>query len=268
MPATPNPRRPVTINNQADTVGIILTTFNDRPLLETMVPSLVASMPDRYQYAILAVDAGSTDGTIEYLQSQGIRSYGPHLPAHVWDWPTGYLSQALNSSIKLYLYYDEDTQKFRAKGYVGYLAWVHADMVFHEQGWLGKLVDILKADPTIGKLGPDNHDAPALPPEQRLRAGNQCPWIMPVDALMALWEKDGMFFDEQFVHCGGYEDWDLNRRLIGLGRKVLIANDVRITHQGMGSRTQEHAETRGYHDAGRINAGLYQNKWGDGKPPC
>jgi len=99
-----------------------------------------------------------------------------------------------------------------------------------------------------------------------MRPGNSCPWIIRKKALDELLIRDGCYFDEQYEYCGGYEDWDLNRRLIDNGHKVLITTKARVKHEGMVSRKKPR-KISAYSNAGRANADRYTKKWGDTKCP-
>ncbi len=274
------------IKDNKQLVGLILTTCNDLELTKIMFPSLQRSMGTGYPFMLIAIDSGSTDGTLQYLWDRRVPVFGPHLPKNKFPYQTEHLCQALNAGLKMYLGHNpnmdafEETDSpgtkmylghdsgmsvFEKKDAQGYIGWVHADMKFPEEGWLEKLVQICDDDPTIGKLGPDDWNAPKLPEAERLRPGNQCPWIMPVHALLKLWEKDGMLFDENYWFTQNFDDWDLNRRLINYGYKVLIVNDVRMKHEGMGTR-KNHQDPK-YQEAARHNQLYYMRKWGDRKCP-
>lgn len=253
------------VQSNKEFVGLILTTCNDVELTKILLPSLQRSMGVGYPFMLIAIDSGSTDGTLEYLQSVRVPVFGPHLSKDKFLYQTEHLCQALNAGIGMFLGHNPDAGKFEKQDAQGYIGWIHADMEFPEEGWLEKLVKICEDDPTIGKLGPDDWDAPKLSEAERLRSGNTCPWIMPVHALLKLWEKDGMFFDENYWFTQNYDDWDLNRRLINYGYKVLIVNDVRMKHEGMGTR-KTHQDPK-YQQAALHNRRHYVSKWGDSECP-
>ena len=247
------------LNTQQQTVGLMLTTCNDAPMAKVMYPSLMASMPSMYRWAFFVIDSGSSDDAVAYFKSKHEKIYGPHTPDF---YPTFHQVDALNAGIKTYLGYDPDKNEFTKLDYIGYIGWVHADMEFPNKGWLGDLVKVAEEHPEYGKLGPDDWGRPVLED----RPGNQCPWIMPVSALMALWKKDGFFFRSGYQCVGEYADWDLNRRLINMGLKVMITSRVHVKHEGMGTRKLQKGEK--FHQVNLANASLYGKTWGDYNAPC
>jgi GT2 family glycosyltransferase len=64
-------------------------------------------------------------------------------------------------------------------------------------------------------------------------------------------------FDERFIKCGGYEDWDYNNRVLAEGYQVMITKGSVVWHPTMGTR-KNHDES----ESGRKNAELYSQKWG------
>lgn len=223
-------------------VGLILTTYDDMPEVRDACASLIATA-DTFPFLVIAVDAGSKDHTLDFLKNRSISVISP----------ITHLSEALNMGIDYFI----DTG-------VRYVGWVHPDMLFPQKDWLAVLVRLLEEDDSIGKLAPDGWESN----EEDMRAGNACPWLIPASVLKEQKQEHGFYFDEQFLYCGGYEDWDLNRRIMQRGKKVLITTQSKLKHEGMKSRAKPHADVEDYHNAGRINAGKYNAKWGDDNPPC
>lgn len=223
-------------------VGLILTTFNDMPEAGEAYNSLILTHAE-YPFDLVVVDAGSSDDTVDFFcasQAERVIQQECHL------------SEALNLGI----------DHFIGRG-VNYIGWVHPDMEFPQTDWLRIMVTILAGDRSIGKLGADSLGRCG----EDLRSGNTCPWVCPTKTLGALRDRDGFCFDEQFVFCGGYEDWDLNRRIIQAGQSVLITSQAQIQHESMVSRNKPREGVSDYHNAGRINAEKYTEKWGDCDPP-
>ncbi len=224
-------------------VGLILTTFDDMPEAGEAYNSLWETQSE-CPFRIVVIDAGSTDDTLSFFFKNHENEIFYNLQ---------HLSKALNAGIQHFIDMGMD-----------YVGWVHPDMLFPQKDWLAVLVHLLGKDDSIGKLAPDDWGSGRAD----MRAGNACPWLIPTHVLEDQKLIHGFCFDEQFVHCGGYEDWDLNRRIMQRGKKVLITTQSKLKHEGMKSRAKPREQIKGYHNAGRINAGRYNAKWGDDKPPC
>jgi len=138
-------------------------------------------------------------------------------------------------------------------------------MLFY-RGWLTNLIKALNCWPEVGKISPYNFQGPSEQYNDTIAAkfmndnrdkcypGHGGPWVMRKEVV----EEVG-YFDEGYVDCGGYEDWDYNNRLLTKGYRVMITRSSVVWHQGMGTR--KHLDTR---KAAVKNAGLYASKWGKG----
>lgn len=225
--------------------GIILTTYNFLELTRRCLSSLKRATAA--PHVLVVVDANSRDGTPEYLELQGV-------PV-IRNSEEISLSTALNQGMRFLLSFPG----------VSHIAWIHNDMLFF-RGWLEALLGVLESHHEVGKLAPYNvtGDPSQYTDESvaafttahssRLHPGNGCPWIMPRHVA----EEVG-FFDEGYVRCGGYEDWDYNNRVLDKGYQVAITWASAVWHQGMGTR--RHVDQKG---AGRHNAAYYERKWGRG----
>lgn len=223
-------------------VGMILTTFNMLEKTRECIISL--RLATSCSYTLVAVDNASTDGTCEFLEENGVEVIRNSSPVH--------LTVALNQGLSRHLQHPD----------INYLSWIHNDMRFYK-GWLDNLIKELDADPRIGKLAPYNilkegrtdedfaqefmasHQGQIIP-------GNECPWIMPKHVV----EKVGLF-DEGYVACGGYEDWDYNNRVLDAGYLVAITLGSVVWHETMGTRKHIPQEPEA-----RANGERYFKKWG------
>lgn len=223
-------------------VGLILTTYNQLDDTKATLQSLEATTNTPYKLVI--VDNGSTDGSIPYLKQQGYEV--------IENVDSVSLTVALNQGLHYFLAYPE----------VEYIGWIHNDMTFY-RSWLQRLLDFLEQNPLVGKVaptslhqfGPDDPDIAEQFMHQNqdvFYPGNACPWVMPRHVI----EKVG-FFDERFIKCGGYEDWDFNNRVLEEGFSVMITRSSVVWHPAMGTR-KHHDES----ESGRKNAELYSQKWG------
>lgn len=225
--------------------GIVLTTYNFLELTRRCLSSFKRATAT--PYLLVVVDANSRDGTPEYLELQGV-------PV-IRNSEEVSLSTALNQGMRFLLSFPG----------VSHIGWIHNDMLFF-RGWLEALLGVLDSHPEVGKLAPYNlsGDPGQYTDESvaaftaahagRLHGGNGCPWIMPRHVV----EEVG-FFDEGYLRCGGYEDWDYNNRVLDRGYQVAITWASAVWHQGMGTR--RHVDQRG---ADRHNAAYYERKWGRG----
>ncbi len=228
-----------------DKAGIFLITYNFLDLTKACLESLKKATA--YPYKLLVVENNSTDATLAYLNSMGITTIASQRALSI--------SEAINIGM----------QRFMADPEIGYIAWIHNDMLFY-QGWLANLIQVLKQNPDIGKISPYNFQGP---PEQyndviaaKFMSDNRdkCypahggPWVMRKEVV-----ADVGYFDEGYGDCGGYEDWDYNNRLLAKGYRVMISWSSVVWHPGMGTR--KHLDTRA---AAVKNASRYTSKWGKG----
>ncbi|MCL4426151.1 MAG: glycosyltransferase family 2 protein [Firmicutes bacterium] len=226
-------------------VGVILTTFNFLNKTRVSLSSFLKATT--YPHRLVVVDNHSTDGTLEYLRQKGLEVIPNSADTS--------LATALNQGIRHFL----------ANPKIAYIAWIHNDMLFFP-GWLKELVRMLKERPAIGKLAPHNlagdpsQHSPANIENFRqahrdhLEVGNACPWLMR----KAVVQEVGLF-NESYLRCGGYEDWDYNNRLLEKGYGVFVTRGSVVWHEGMGTRKHIPQE-----EAAQHNAHLYTERWGPG----
>jgi GT2 family glycosyltransferase len=253
----------IDITNPGKIPGLLLTLYDDMGDLPAFWDSLMISIPDKYAYGIIAVDAGSTDGSIQWIKDHGVLTVGPCKD----------LSVALNKGIWEFvgdLVEDKGDWVYQRKS-VSSVVWIHPDMRFPEVGWLGKMVEYMYAHPDIGKLHPDLIECP-----EGDRPGNQCPWMIPIPVLKKLqleimkgrkfpgdsnYKQRGWWYDEGYALCAGKEDWDLNKRILDLGYKVWITGATKISHRSMGTRSR-----KDNNPAVPINYSLFNRKWKQDNP--
>jgi len=179
-------------------VGMILITLDFLHNTRECIASLQRATS--YPYVLTVVDNASTDSTCDFLEQNGIEVI--RNPSRV------HLSVALNQGLRRQL----------ARPEVDCVCWIHNDMRFYP-GWLENLVREFGSDPRIGKLAPYNilnegraDEAFALEfmaaHRGQARQAYEVPWVMPRRVV----EQVG-FYDEGYLACGGYEEWDYNNRL-------------------------------------------------------
>ncbi len=148
---------------------------------------------------------------------------------------------------------NEGFDHFRRQGY-DYIGWVHPDMRFDDPEWLNSLLLEMRMWPRVGKVCAANTRDPL--PAQLIDGHEQC-YIIRRSVL----DEVGLF-DEGYVGIGGYEDWDLNRRIVNAGWRVCISPRARVFHAGMGTRSKRDTT------ADQIaNGERYRSKWGTDRAP-
>ncbi len=228
-------------------MGVFLTTFNCVEKTRRCLESFARATG--FPHRLLVVDNASADGTQAHVRSLGIELVENPRPVD--------LTVALNQGLRRLL----------ADPGVRHVAWIHNDMLFF-RGWLEGLVAVVEERRDIGKLAPWNvsgdparyDDAWAArfmaAHREEFIPGNNCPWIMRRDVV----ERVGLF-DERFVQCGGWEDWDYNNRVLDAGFLVGTTGASVVWHEGMGTRN--HVDNR---EACARNAAVYVSKWGGRQP--
>ncbi len=233
----------------APLTGIVLTTHNDRHLVGDCLRSLQAATDGEYR--LVAVDAGSTDGTIDALAELGVETLRLSADHSV--------SAALNAGLR-HLLADER---------VALLAWIHPDMAFAPD-WLQGLAAFVADHPSVGKVVPCNVvDAgewvqrgwPVFtgPGPHHFEPANGFPWVMH----RATVAQTG-WLDEGYLGRAGYEDWDHNQVLIRAGYRVGITHSAYVYHPGLGTRSRV---PRNHGEWARANHRRYREKWGTDAPP-
>jgi len=236
--------------------GLFMTTFNCVEKTKEAARSLRDNT--LVPFELVLIDNHSTDETDEWAKANDI--------VVIKDDVGDNLASALNQGIRYFC--DKDVE---------YIGWIHNDMIFYS-GWLKCLTQFQKDTGILGKFSLANANHYGVPEAECLHRmdtalskknddgsdrawqyheGNECPWICTVNVFND-WE---VFFDVGYVGIGGYEDWDLNRRIMGKGGKVIIVDDAWLWHEGMGTRknlTQQEEAIQ--------NSKYYHKKWGTSEP--
>lgn len=209
-------------------VGIILTTMNQ---LEMTKKALKSLYENTFNYDLVVVDNNSTDGTVEFLEEQGIKVIH-------FDKDTS-LTEALNAGIRYF--FDRESPGLHYD-----ICWIHNDMTFFPD-WLTNLQKYFEEHPKCGRVASHNMRDPLLPE----RPGNELPCLIRGHVL-----KQIGLFDERFIGIGGKEDWDLNNRIVRDDWTVMITPESKVFHIGMGTRSLRNTDS----EAG-YNSGIYFQKW-------
>ncbi len=217
-------------------VGFFLPVLNNIKFAEGVYHSFVRSMPVGYPFAIIVMDGGSTDGTAEFFAANcetfsNTLTSKEIIPENI----TGLCKLTDNVAVRMFFGdYEGDEARFTREEDFGYIGYLHSDMEFRTEGWVGELVELCEQDDQVGIIGPrteQNYDMPG-----RLKAGNVCPMIMPIRVLKDHYKHFGYYTDPEFFFKVGYDDWDLHlRNMIRLGYKSLIYRDVYVSHPMCGT---------------------------------
>jgi len=225
-------------------VTIVIPTFNRLELTKRCIESI--RLHTQSPYEILAVDNGSADGTVQWLERNSIN--------YIENKQNMGFGYACNQGIM--------------SSYSDYVVILHNDVVVTSR-WLESLINHMEKDPSLGIIGPCTNLG-AL--SQRIPVDYEMVYQLesfawrryqenkgksePVEYLGGLclliprWLINNIgLFDTRLK--GGFESWDLCLRSRLAGYKVAVARDVFVHH--FGGRPSPSIE-----ESGR----LFSQKWG------
>lgn len=223
--------------------GLLLITYNDAENLEKMLPTLEATLD--YPTVIHVIDMGSTDCSVKIIADWYELQNNTNLIDLSIDKRDKLesLAKTMNSGFKYLMSRQECNM----------IGWIHPDAIY-EKGWLSQLVSSLQCYTEIAKIC-SNNSRDGYSALETPYPGHEQIYIIRRGTLF----KIGLF-DESFIGIGGYEDLDLNRRIIQEGWKVAIDPNSNVNHLGMGTRSKRNTSQEQMH-----NRGVYYAKWGDTK---
>jgi glycosyltransferase involved in cell wall biosynthesis len=223
----------------ANSVGLLLITYNDLENLLEMIPSFEATVD--YPVQLLIVDMGSTDGTVDFLYNWRNSIENNYLNVTIEEWThLESLTKTMNFGFSQLMSHQE----------CDYIGWIHGDMIFEQDNWLSELVATLQVHPKLAKVCSFNI-RDGQPQDDEFIEGQEQAYIVRRGVLF----KVGLF-DEKFIGIGGYEDWDLNNRIRQEGWKVVITPKSKVWHKGMATRERRDTSAEQIY-----NAGVYRKKW-------
>jgi GT2 family glycosyltransferase len=189
-------------------LSVVLGTYNRLELLQKAIESIISQTKTSYQ--IYITDAGSTDGTIAYLESIASDQIIPILVGKK-------LGQA-----KAYndVFAQIDTP---------YVCWLSDDNVIVNQG-LDIAVEILKNNPNLGMVG--------LKTQDQQGPFTDSPYIGGVSSIGILNVNQGMLRTEVLQQVGGFSeefrdygiDPDLTAKVLFLGYDIAYTKAIAIHH--------------------------------------
>lgn len=228
-------------------IGLVLLTMDDAEILPKCLETL-AETETPPEFTVIAIDINSSDNSVEILQEY--QKAGAIDMEIVGTEEYASLAEALNFGF----------DHFRQAEAFEYVGWIHPDMQFIQSTWLKNLWQELQDHEDIGKISAANFRDQM--PDQLIPGHEQC-YILRKDIL----HKIGLF-DERFVGIGGYEDWDLNKRIMmhsgpAGAYKVMITPNAWCHHDGMATRSRRDTRPEQVQ-----NGQYYFQKWGTYEPPC
>lgn len=188
-------------------LAIILGTYNRLPMLKKCLNSFLGKI--KTDYTVTVIDAGSTDGTLEYLHRFKKKIY------IVMDGEKIGQTKSLNKVLAL----------MKSK----YFCWISDDNVLQPEIF-DKAVRILDTHDDIGMVGLKVKDVTGPYTGHAYIGGISPAGILNVNQGMLrlnLMKQVG-YFDEKFPDYG--MDTDLTTRILLSGYKVVYTKDVAILH--------------------------------------
>lgn len=210
-------------------LSIVAGTYNRRDQLIRLVESV--RRETKYPHVLYVTDAGSDDGTIEYLRSVACETVRPIFVGELLG-----QARAYND-----VFFSVDTP---------YVCWLSDDNEI-VNGGLDRAVDILKAKNNIGMVG--------LKVRDKIGPFTDAPYIGGISTLGILNVNQGMLPTRVLHAAGGFcenfrdygIDPDLTAKVLFMGFDVAYTRDVAIHHyrnwnEEVGSK--EHTKLKRKHD--------------------
>jgi hypothetical protein len=138
-----------------------------------------------------------------------------------------------------------------------YFLLLHGDMRFDKYpDWLDKLHCFMEQNQKIGRASACNWNHKDL--TENVKGSGFSPDMFSAKVYDTLMEKDGYFWDEEFIGVGLWADIDMNRRLLKHGFEVWTCADSKVWHKRGGNRSRYDT-----HLQDCKNATKYHEKWKD-----
>lgn len=197
----------MSVNKRSDYLTILIATYNRLEALKTAVNAISAQT--RCSHEIIVIDGGSTDGTIEYLQSR--------------DDITSVFQGKLLGAPRAY---NQVWHEVESK----YTCWLSDDTELTNSG-LDLAVQILENDPGIGMVGLKTKDVvgprvniPYVGALSEYRILNCNHGVMPTELVRSVG-----FFNEDYPMY--MIDPDLTASILCTGKRVVMTRSVCVLHR-------------------------------------
>lgn len=195
------------INNRSNYLTILIATYNRLEALKVVIDAIHAQTTCSHE--IIVIDGGSTDGTIEYLESRS--DITPVFQGKLLGAPRSY---------------NEVWRQVESK----YTAWLSDDTELTNNG-LDLAVQILENDPEIGMVGLKTRDVigprtvvPYVGALSMFRILNCNHGVMPTEVARSVG-----FFNEDYPMY--MIDPDLTASILCTGKKVVMTKPVCVLHR-------------------------------------
>ena len=140
-----------------------------------------------------------------------------------------------------------------------YFLFLHGDMRFDKHcDWLDELYRFMEKNQQIGRASACNWNHQEL--KENIMGAGFSPDMFSAKAYDVLEEKDGYFWDEEFIGVALWADIDMNRRLLNNGFEVWTCATSKVWHKRGGNRDRYDTYLQDCK-----NATYYHKKWGDNK---
>lgn len=208
--------------SEAPVLSIVAGTYNRRDQIERLVESV--KRETRIPYILYITDGGSTDGTVEYLESIASDTIRPLFVGELIGQARAY------------------NDVFHAVS-TPYVCWVSDDNEIVDNGF-DKAVEILRSDNRIGMVG--------LKVKDKEGPFVKAPYIGGVSSIGILNVNQGVLPTPVLLAAGGFSedfrdygiDPDLTAKVLFSGHDVVFTRDVAIHHYRNWSIDKESEEYR------------------------
>ena len=216
-------------------IGYFIWCWNDQEWLPECLGSFRRTTDDVF---LVGISNGASDNSVRYLEQfcdLTITMMGRYS-----------IAQCVNLGY----------QKLYDAG-AAYMGFIHPDMRFVQDGWVEPLKDALDTYPQIAKISPQNTREDI--PEQWLLKKLIYPGAEAGQLMQRrIWSDIGPY-DEQYIGCGGYEDWDMQQRIVEKGLACCMHSESKVWHAHAGTRMKVNEGER--NEQWALNQQVYHNRW-------
>lgn len=225
------------VNQRNDRFVVMVATFNRLAMLRTVVDSILRGT--RTPLELIVIDGGSTDGTVEYLQSH------PQI--------TPVLQRRLLGTARCYnaVWRDIDSR---------YCGWLSDDTEI-VPGSLDTAIEILEKDPTVGMVGLKMKDTKGPGRHDAYRGGLSEFGVLNCNhgVLPTRLARQVNFFNEEYRSY--MIDPDLTASILCTGHRVVMTKAVAVLHHRAWAENE--GDEKVAREMGGIdNFAIYRRKFG------